>query len=598
MTRSSESTADDVSSRSRTVRSNGGSRSSREFERSDADGFSQRMSLKGMGLTDEARVGRPVIGICNTWSEFVHCNIHFRALAEHVRRGIHQAGGLAFEFPVTSLGEPFMKPTTMLYRNLMAMDVEENIRAYPMDAVVLLVGCDKTIPAAIMGALSADIPAIVLPGGPQLNAKVEGRTVGACTDCWRTLEAVRAGVADEGSVAAVEDGIVRSIGHCPTMGTASTMACLAEALGLTLPGAAAIPAADSRRNRLAEQTGRMAVDVAKRGVTPQVIVTPSAVANAITVLQAIAGSTNAVIHLSAIARRAGVELPLSRFDEIGRSTPLLVNVKPAGEYLMEDFFFAGGVPVVMNELRDVLDLDARTVTGESWAELLNDVAPPDGTVIHSRANPIREDGSIVVLSGNLCPDGAVLKVAAADAVLMQHQGRARVFESLEDVLDRIDDESMGFEADDVLILRGLGPVGAPGMPEAGHVPLPQSLLRRGVTDMVRISDARMSGTAYGTCVLHVAPEAAVGGPLALVKEGDLVRLDVPARRLDVLLDDAELSRRRDQWAAPVPRAVRGYERLYVTHVEQANLGCDFDFLGENTHVAADLVESARPMPGR
>jgi dihydroxy-acid dehydratase len=597
VTGSDESTVDDVPTRSDTVGSSGTSRSSREFERPDADGFSQRMSLKGMGLTDEARIGRPVIGICNTWSEFVHCNVHFRALAEHVRRGIYQAGGLAFEFPVTSLGEPFMKPTTMLYRNLMAMDVEENIRAYPMDAVVLLVGCDKTIPASIMGALSADIPAIVLPGGPQLNAIVEGRSVGACTDCWRTIEAVRAGVADERRIAAVEDGIVRSIGHCPTMGTASTMACLAEALGLTLPGAAAIPAPDSRRNRLAEATGRMAVDLAKRGVTPRTIVTASAVDNAITVLQGIAGSTNAVIHLVAIARRAGVDLPLSRFDEIGRSTPMLVNVKPAGDFLMEDFFFAGGVPVVMNELRNLLDLDALTVTGESWAERLSDVAPPDGTVIRSRANPIREDGSIVVLSGNLCPDGAVLKVAAADAVLLRHEGRARVFESLEDVRLRIDDESMGFEADDVLILRGLGPVGAPGMPEAGHVPIPQTLLQRGVTDMVRISDARMSGTAYGTCVLHVAPEAAVGGPLGLVQDGDIVRLDVPARRLDVLVDDAELRRRRDQWAAPVRRAVRGYEHLYVTHVEQANLGCDFDFLADTSTLPGDLVEPARPMPG-
>ena len=553
-------------------------RSAREFDRPDMDGFGQRASMKGMGFTEESRQGRPIVGICNTWSEFVHCNSHFRTLAEHVRRGIHQAGGLALEFPVISLGEPFMKPTTMLYRNLMAMDVEESIRSYPMDAVVLLVGCDKTIPASIMGALSADVPAVVLPGGPQLNSNVGGRSVGACTDCWRASDAVRSGTAEASSIDDLEDGIVRSAGHCATMGTASTMACITEALGLTLPGGAAIPAADARRARSGERTGRLAVELAQRGVTPRSIVTPAAVDNAITVLQAIGGSTNAVIHIAAIARRAGIELPIARFDELGRGTPMLVDLKPAGAYLMEDFFFAGGVPAVMNEIRELLDLDARTVTGATWADQLDGRVSADGTVIRKRPTPLLDGGSIVILTGNLCPDGAVLKTAAASPSLLQHEGRARVFNGLADLYRRIDDPTTDIDPTDVLILRGVGPVGAPGMPEAGHVPIPERLLRQGVTDMVRISDARMSGTAYGTCVLHVSPEAAVGGALGLVNEGDRIRLDVARRRLDLLVDDADLAERRAAWSPASPVALRGYERLYVSHVEQAHLGCDFDFL--------------------
>lgn len=555
----------------------GTARSAAEFERDDLDGFGQRASLKSMGFTEESARGRPVIGICNTASDLVHCNRHFRELVEHIKRGVHQAGGVALEFPVISLGEPFMKPTTMLYRNLMAMDVEESIRSYPIDAVVLTGGCDKTTPAQIMGAISADVPAIMLAGGPQLNGVFAGRSVGTCTDCWRTSEGVRSGEAEENALRDLEDAIVRSAGHCSTMGTASTMACIVEALGLGLPGGAAIPAVDSRRARIAEVTGRTAVELARSGLTPRQIVSERSIDNAIRVWQAIGGSTNAVIHLVAIARRLGFELPLERFDDLGRETPLIANVKPSGEHLMEDFFFAGGVPAVMEELRELMHLDERTVSGLTW----RDHVTGSGTLNPEVIRPVAEStavGSTVVLRGNLCPDGAVLKISAADEELLVHEGRALVFEGLADLYRRIHSPELDVTAEDVLVLRGVGPVGGPGMPECGHIPIPTKLLRAGVKDMVRVSDARMSGTAYGTCVLHAAPEAAVGGPLALVRDGDRIRLDVPARRLDVLIDEGELARRRADWRPPAPRREPGYTRLYTQHVLQANLGCDFDFL--------------------
>ncbi len=560
--------------------SGGQLRSAQQFGEATLEGFSRRASLKAMGLSSRSFEGRPVIGIANSFSEFNHCNAHLRSLVTHIRRGVEQSGGLALEFPVISLGEPFMAPTTMLFRNLMAMDVEECIRAYPMDAVVLLGGCDKTIPAMLMGAISADVPAILVPGGPQLNARFGGQDVGTCTDCWRTAESVRAGRSTPDEQRRLEDVIVRSAGHCSTMGTASTMAALAETMGFTMPGAAATPAADSRHARLAEDAGRVAVDVAKSQHRPSDFLGSSSLRNAITVLQALGGSTNAVIHLAAIAGRAGLSFDLAEFDHIAHRAPWLVNLKPSGLYLMEEFYDAGGVPALLSELRDHLDLEAGTTHRTSLGELL----PVTGTlrpeVIAPVANPLKTGGAIRVVRGNLAPRGAVIKVTAGSTELFQHVGPAVVFEGLDDLQD-IDDPRRGITPDSVLILRGLGPVGAPGMPEGGHIPIPAQLLRAGVTDMLRISDARMSGTAYGTCVLHVTPESSVGGPLALVRNGDLVRLDVAAGVLELLVPDEELAARAAAPALPVaPRrpSSRGYRGLYVRHVLQADQGCDFDFL--------------------
>ncbi|MBO3748812.1 dihydroxy-acid dehydratase [Streptosporangiaceae bacterium NEAU-GS5] len=548
------------------------------FAGEDLDGFSQRSSLKGMGLSDEAFEGRPIIGIANSFSDYVHCNAHFRALVTHVRRGVEQSGGLALEFPVTSLGEPFMAPTTMLFRNLMAMDVEECVRAYPMDAVVLLGGCDKTIPAMIMGALSADRPAIMVPGGPQLNATFDGADVGTCTDCWLAAESVRAGRSTRADQRRLEDAIIRSAGHCSTMGTASTMASLAEAMGFTLAGAAATPAVDARHARLAERAGRVAVDLAKNGHRPSDFFGQASLTNAMTVLQALGGSTNAVVHLAAIAGRAGLDWDLGTLDRIGRETPWLVNLKPSGRFLMEDFFEAGGVPALLSELRDHLDLSAGTVEGVTLGERLPERGSGRADVIAPVSAPLDPAGAIRVVRGSLAPRGAVIKVTAGTPELYDHTGPAVVFDGPEDLERRLEDPATGIVPESVLILRGLGPVGAPGMPERGHVPIPTHLLRQGVTDMVRISDARMSGTAYGTCVLHVTPEAALGGPLALVKDGDLVRLDVAGGRLDLLIEEEELAARAAAMGPSPRRAGRGYQGLYVRHVLQADQGCDFDFL--------------------
>jgi dihydroxy-acid dehydratase len=557
------------------------------FAEDTLEGFSQRSSLKGMGLTDEAILDRPIVGIANSFSDFVHCNAHFRTLVPHIRRGVEQAGGLALEFPVMSLGEPFMAPTTMLFRNLMAMDVEESIRAYPMDSVVLLAGCDKTTPAMLMGAISADRPAIMVPGGPQLSSPFDGREVGACTDCWRTSESVRAGTSTREDQRRLEDAIVRSAGYCATMGTASTMGSLVEALGFTLPAASAIPAADSRHARMAETAGRVAVELAVAGPRPTEVLGQGSIRNAMTVLQALGGSTNGVVHLAAIAGRAGLAFDLDEFDAIGRRTPWLVNLKPSGSFLMEDFFEAGGVPALLAELRGALDLEARTVVGGSIRERLPNVGTRRREVIAPVAEPLRPDGSIRVLRGNLAPRSAVLKVSAGSAELFDHTGPAVVFDGLDDMNDRIQDPDLEITPQSVLILRGLGPVGAPGMPERGHIPIPTRLLRAGVTDMVRISDARMSGTAYGTCILHVTPESAVGGPLALVRDGDLIRLDVAAGRLDLLVEDEVLAGRRAEAGSPRALvAARGYQALYVRHVLQADEGCDFDFLRQGFATAA------------
>ena len=568
-----------------------GRRSSRWLEQGGLDGFLHRSWLKSAGVSDESFRGRPVIGICNSWSELVNCNVHLRGLAEAVKRGVLQAGGFPREFPVMSLGESLMKPTTMLYRNLMAMDVEESIRSYPLDGVVLLTGCDKTNPASIMGACSADIPAIVITGGPMLNGHWRGKELGSCSDCWHYHEELRAGRITDGELTEIENSLSRSNGHCMTMGTASTMACMTEALGLTLPGTAAIPAVDSRRVQAAEATGRRIVALVEEDVRPSRILTREAFENAIHALHAISGSTNAIIHLIAYAGRVGIELPLSLFDQLSRSTPWLVNLKPAGDHLMEDFYYAGGLPAVLAQIRDLLHLDELTVTGQTLGDNLDSTPTEiiDPSVIRARSEPLEPRGSLVVLYGNLCPDGAVMKISAADRRLLSHEGRAIVFEDVHDLAARIDDPELDVDADSVMVLRNAGPVGAPGMPEWGHLPIPSKLLRSGVTDLLRISDARMSGTSYGAVVLHVAPESAVGGPLALVQTGDRIRLDAAARTLDLMLDDAELVRRRKSWTPPPRKDTRGYRQLYEEHVLQANDGCDFDFLRGTAPVVTDVT---------
>jgi L-arabonate dehydrase len=568
-----------------------GRRSSEWFDRRDLDGFLHRSWLKSTGVTNETFRGRPVIGICNSWSELVNCNVHLRGLAEAVKRGVLQAGGFPLEFPVISLGESLMKPTTMLYRNLMAMDVEESIRSYPLDGVVLLTGCDKTNPASIMGAASANVPAIVVTGGPMLNGHWRGRELGSCSDCWHYNEELRAGRITDAEFEEIENSMSRSNGHCMTMGTASTMACVTEALGLTLPGAAAIPAVDARRAQVAEAAGRQIVALVERDVKPSDIITRAAFENAIRVLHAISGSTNAILHLIAYAGRVEVDLPLQLFDELCSSTPWLVNLKPAGEHLMEDFYYAGGLPAVMAQIADLLDLGALTVTGRTLGENLEGVPTQivDRDVIRTAGDPLDQGGSLVVLRGSLCPDGAVMKISAADPRLLRHEGPAIVFEDIHDLAARVDDEALEIDQSSVMVLRNAGPVGAPGMPEWGHLPIPAKLLKQGVQDLVRISDARMSGTSYGAVVLHVAPESAVGGPLALVATGDRVRLDVQERRLDLLVDERELERRREAWEPPARKDARGYRRLYEDNVLQANEGCDFAFLRGRSPVVADAV---------
>ena len=570
-------------------RRSGARRSEEWFERSDLDGFLHRSWLKSTGVTDETFRGRPVIGICNSWSELVNCNIHLRGLAESVKRGVLQAGGFPVEFPVMSLGESLMKPTTMLYRNLMAMDVEESIRAYPLDGVVLLTGCDKTNPASILGAASANIPAIVVTGGPMLNGHWRGRELGSCSDCWHYHEELRAGRITEDEFVEVENALSRSNGHCMTIGTASTMACVTEALGLTLPGGAAVPAVDSRRRQLAETAGRQIIDLVERDLKPSDILTQSAFENAIRALHAISGSTNAVLHLIAYAGRVGVDLPLQLFDDLCATTPWLVDLKPAGRFLMEDFYYAGGLPAVLAQIADLLHLDAVTVTGQTVGENIAGAQIVNTEVIRPADNPLDRGGALVVLTGSLCPDGAVMKISAAEPALLQHEGRAVVFEDIHDLAARVDDPDLDCDADSVMVLRNAGPVGGPGMPEWGHLPIPAKLLKQGVTDLVRISDARMSGTSYGAVVLHVAPESAVGGPLALVEDGDLIRLDVEGRSLDLVVDDAELEARRDAWEPPERPDARGYRKLHADHVLQANEGCDLDFLRGRSPVVTDAV---------
>ncbi len=553
-------------------------RSTAWFGGQDRDGFIHRSWMKNQGLPDHVFDGRPVIGICNTFSELTPCNAHFRELAEHVKRGVYEAGGFPVEFPVMSLGETLLRPTAMLFRNLASMDVEESIRGNPIDGVVLLVGCDKTTPACVMGAASCDLPTIVLSGGPMLNGKFRGQDIGSGTHVWRFSEDVRCGRMSMCDFQEAESCMSRSSGHCMTMGTASTMACLVEALGIAMPTNAAIPAADSRRSTLAHHVGNRIVRMVHEDLRLSRILTRAAFENAVRAVNAVGGSTNAVIHLLAIAGRVGVDLSLDDWDALGRDVPCLVNLMPSGKYLMEDFYYAGGLPAVLAELGDLIHQDALTVSGGTVAENVAGAPCYNRDVIRPLSDPIVADGGIAVLRGNLCPDGAIIKPAAASPHLLQHTGRAVVFEDIEDFHARIDDPDLDVDETSVMVLKNCGPRGYPGMPEVGNMPLPPKLLRKGVTDVVRISDGRMSGTAYGTVVLHVAPEAAVGGALALVRSGDLVELDASGRSLNLLVEDEELARRRAAWRPPRLDADRGYARLYVDHVLQANLGADFDFL--------------------
>jgi L-arabonate dehydrase len=554
-------------------------RSQHWFGGTSKDNFIHRSWMKSEGLPDDSFDGRPVIGICNTWSELTPCNQHFREIAQRVKHGVLQAGGLAVEFPVSSLGETLMRPTAMLFRNLASMDVEEAIRAHPLDGVVLLAGCDKTTPATLMGAASVDLPTIVVSGGAMLNGNYRGQPIGSGTDVWKFDQDVKAGRMTPVQFMQAESCMSRSAGVCMTMGTASTMASLVEALGVGLPANAAIPAVDSRRYELAQRAGRHIVDLVNRDVRLSHILTREAFENAIRACGAIGGSTNAVVHLIAIAGRMGVPLTLDDWDALGRNVPTILNLKPSGQYLMEDFYYAGGMPVVLRRLLEagLLHGDVMTVNGSTMAANVCEAECFNDEVIRPMSKPLVEQGGLAVLRGNLAPQGAVIKPSAATAALMQHKGKAVVFENIEHYKTRIEDPELDIDATSVMVLKNCGPKGYPGMAEVGNMGLPPKLLKQGVKDMVRISDARMSGTAYGTVILHTAPEAAAGGPLALVQDGDWIEVDVANRRIHLQVDDAELERRRMQWVAPEPPS-GGYQRLYFDTVMQADRGADLDFL--------------------
>jgi L-arabonate dehydrase len=563
-------------------------RSQEWFGREGKQGFYYRSWLKGLGVPNDLFDGRPVIGICNTWSELTPCNSSFRELAEHVKRGVYEAGGFPLEFPVMSLGETQMRPTAMLFRNLASMDVEESIRANPIDGVVLLMGCDKTTPSLLMGAASVNLPTIGLSGGPSLSGNWRGQPIGSGTGVIQMSERVRAGELAQEEFVEAEACMQRSKGSCMTMGTASTMASMVEALGMSLPENAAIPAVDSRRFRLAHLSGRRIVEMVHEDLRMSKILTRAAFENAIRTNAAIGGSTNAVIHLLALAGRIGTELTLDDWDRLGSHLPCLVNLKPSGDYLMEDFYYAGGLPAVLREIAPHLHLDALTANGQTLGENIAKAPCWNRDVIRPMEQPFKPEAGIAVLRGNLAPDGAVIKPSAASPHLLQHRGRAVVFENIDDLKARIDDEALDIDETCVMVLQNCGPRGYPGMAEVGNMPLPPKLLRRGITDIVRISDARMSGTAYGTVVLHVSPEAAAGGNLALVRNGDIIELDVPGRRLHLDLSDEELARRRAEWKAP-PAPERGWAKIYVDHVQQAHLGADLDILvgGSGPGVAGD-----------
>ena len=564
-------------------------RSSDWFGENDRMGFVHRSWMRNQGHPDHMFDGKPVIGICNTWSDLTPCNAHLRDFAEIVKRGVYEAGGFPLEFPVMSLGETLMKPTTMLWRNLASMDTEESIRANPIDGVVLLTGCDKTTPSTIMGACSVDLPTIVVPGGPMLNGYWKGKKVGSGTLTWQLSEALVKGEVTGKEVREAESCMSRSAGHCMTMGTASSMACTVEALGLTLPNAAAIPAVDSRKKVMAHLAGNRIVEMVKEDLKISKVLSREAFENAIKINAAIGGSTNVVLHLLAIARRLGVELSLEDFDSLASRLPMIVNLMPAGEYLMEDLFYAGGLSAVVNAMQSHLK-PAITVNGKSLVASAKNTENLNKKVIGEFETPFIKEAGIAVLYGNLCEQGAVIKPCAASPQLMKHRGRAVVFDSIEDYHERVNDPKLDIDKDCVMVLQGVGPVGYPGMPEVGNMTLPKKLLDEGVTDMVRISDGRMSGTAYGTVVLHVAPESAVGGTLALVQNGDMISLDVAKRSLQLEVSDEELAKRKKEWSPPKPQAERGYTKMYIENVNQADKGCDLKFLigGSGAEVNRDL----------
>ncbi len=548
------------------------------FQRKDKMGFIYRSWMRNQGLPDETFDGRPVIGICNTWSELTPCNAHFRELAEYVKRGVYQAGGFPVEFPISSLGETLMRPTAMLFRNLASMDAEECIRANPLDGVVLLCGCDKTTPSALMGAASVDLPTIVVSGGPMLNGKYKGRDIGSGTDVWKLSESLRAGKITEEDFFYAESCMSRSRGHCMTMGTASTMACMVEALGMSLPGNAAIPASDSRRNVLAQLSGQRIVKMIEEDLKISDILTRDAFENAIKVNAAIGGSTNAVVHLLAMAGRLGVKLELEDFDHWGSKIPLLLNLMPSGKFLMEDFYYAGGLPVVIKAIKEHLKGDSITVNGKPISENVENAECYNEEVIKPIDKPIIDEAGIAVVYGNLCENGAVIKPSAASPELMKHRGKAVVFENIKDFHARVDDPDLDVHEHDIMVLKNVGPKGFPGMAEVGNMALPKKILAKGITDMIRISDGRMSGTAYGTVFLHVSPESAIGGTLALVQNGDYIDVDVAQRKLHLDVSDEELADRRAKWKAAEPIVDRGYVKLYLDHVMQADKGADMDFL--------------------
>ncbi|HWI81002.1 L-arabinonate dehydratase [Ramlibacter sp.] len=563
-------------------------RSHRWYGVKDMRSFGHRSRTAQMGFHRSDYAGKPVIAIINTWSDINPCHTHFKQRVEEVKRGIWQAGGFPVEMPAISLSEPFQKPTTMLYRNLLAMECEELLRSYPADGCVLMGGCDKTTPALVMGAISMNLPAIFMPAGPMLRGDYQGQYLGSGSDTWKYWAELRAGNITEQDWQRVEEGIARSPGHCMTMGTASTMTSAVEVLGLTLPGAASIPAPDSRHAQMATLTGKRIVDMVWEDLKPSDLLTAQSFDNAVTAVLGLGGSTNAIVHLIAMARRAGIDLDLARFDALARRTPVLANIRPGGKYLMEDFFYAGGVRAFLTQLGDLLDFSQRTVNGRTLGENVAGAKVYHEDVIRPRANALLESGGLAVLTGNLAPAGAVIKPAAMEPQLRRHTGPAVVFKDYNDMAARIDDPALPVTKDSVIVLQSAGPQGAPGMPEWGQLPIPQKLLKEGVRDMVRISDARMSGTSYGACVLHVTPESHVGGPLALVRDGDLIELDVDARSIRMLVSDEELAQRQAAWQAPAPKFTRGYGVLYLKHIGQADTGCDFDFLE---------TERARPAEG-
>jgi len=553
-------------------------RSHRWYGVKDLRSFGHRSRTAQMGYHRSDYAGKPVIAIINTWSDINPCHSHFKQRVEEVKRGIWQAGGFPVEMPAMSLSEPFQKPTTMLYRNLLALETEELLRSYPADGCVLMGGCDKTTPALIMGAISMNLPAIFMPAGPMLRGNWNGVTLGSGSDTWKYWAELRAGNITEEDWQGVEDGIARSPGHCMTMGTASTMTSAVEALGLSLPGYASIPAPDSRHAQMATLTGKRIVDMVWEDLLPSDILSAAAFDNAVTTVLALSGSTNSVVHLIAMARRAGIPLDLKRFDELARRTPVLANLRPSGKYLMEDFYYAGGLPALLSRIPDLLDLEQRNVNGATLGENISKARSFNDDVILPRDKPLVANDGLAVLHGNLAPNGAVIKPAAAEKHLLKHTGPAVVFKNYEDMAARIDDPNLDVDANSVIVLQSAGPQGAPGMPEWGQLPIPQKLLKEGVRDMLRISDARMSGTSYGACVLHITPESHVGGPLALVKDGDLIVIDVEQRSLNMLVDEAEIAKRRKAWVPPIAKFSRGYGALYLKHIKQADEGCDFDFL--------------------